>query len=1120
MRSERSASILLLAGDPSGTANTVRDHIRSFPRYSRHRVRTLDPCRPTRGRDVDLEEFDVVVIHYTLFLPGNGAIPPWLREKLRAFGGLKVQFIQDEYRTVDQVTEAMRDVEIDVLFSAVPERAVEKLYGGRLNGTEIVSTLTGYVPEDLYGMTTSPLERRTVEVGYRGRVVPYWLGALGQEKSAIGRDFLARAGPYGLKCDIGWGELDRLYGERWKRFLTSCRATLATESGASITDFDGSIEQRTQAYLDEHPNTTFADVHTSVLAPFEGNVIINVVSPRVFEAAALRTAIVAFPGEYSGVIQPDEHYVTLEKDFSNFDEVVARIRDLPALAAMVERTHADIVRSRRYSYETFVHGFDEIVAERSNANTHGRRRSLRRVRLDRDVRARSALGLRSVDKKTVRRVLAATRLVAVDVELRRLLAAYLGDAQLRKRVRPRRFREDLLRLGAIRRAHRGQPVTATRFSIEPTLNAATGTLALISRDGTSRGARLSAKTIEDALKSGSVREIVWNHRAVSTNFQYVPVRGRRSLRVNVGYHGQVGVHEFGALSAIAARHPDIVWRALRHLMSPARPYRPAPLTSAAVRLLPRVLVKRVLRAARDRYRSPSPIRKRRSFHKRTKPVRKVLRKRSRPVRRLSKPVRRVLRKRSRQPVRVLRRSKRAFAVKLNVQGLARSRPRVTDVAKQEPLEQEPRISGRTAPRIERHARRVLVVYWWRDRSDMRLAVEQHLHALDNGFDKVVYVNACRAQPRWLRYELFDAVVLHPTFLCLRMRRKFERERRAWAWLGELDCPKLALPQDEYNHADVLDEWLTELGVDHVFSNFDEPTRQPLYPQLSQRARFSVALTGYIDEETAAYCRAHARPLDQRPLDVVYRAAHRRFWLGSHGLLKQEIGDAVLERAAAHGLDVDISTDQADTIWGRAWLDFLLSGRAIVGVESGSSVLDRRGEIRARIDELLSADPSLTFDQVDAAMPRGWDSYAFFAIGPRHLEAVVARTAQVLIEGTYNGVLEPERHYIPVKRDLSNLDDALDRLHDVDYLEELTSRAYEEIYVPGRWTIKEFSDQLREAFDTSRGPSPRRPVRSGLRSATVATLRGLEAVGGLHERRIGLQRRLSAALACLRHAALH
>ena len=342
--------------------------------------------------------------------------------------------------------------------------------------------------------------------------------------------------------------------------------------------------------------------------------------------------------------------------------------------------------------------------------------------------------------------------------------------------------------------------------------------------------------------------------------------------------------------------------------------------------------------------------------------------------------------------------------------------------------------------------------------------------------RFVYVNVYERQPKQLRRESFDAVLLHTTFLGLRWTGKFEEYRSAWSWVGGLDCPKVALPQDEYCFAHVLDEWLLELGVDHVFSNFDEPARRLLYPRLSKQARFSFALTGYIDENTASYCREHARPLAGRPLDVVYRAGTVRFALGSHGLLKPAIGAAVLDRAGRHGLRVDISTRPEDTIYGRDWLDFLLSSRATIGVEGGSSAFDPRGEIVTRVRELVKADPSITYDEVDALMPAGWDSYEFFAIGPRHLEAVVTRTAQVLVEGAYSGVLEPERHYIPVKRDLSNLDEALERLHDVAYLEELTTRAYDEIYLAGKWTIRKFGEQLREAFALARRPSFRRRVR--------------------------------------------
>ena len=403
--------------------------------------------------------------------------------------------------------------------------------------------------------------------------------------------------------------------------------------------------------------------------------------------------------------------------------------------------------------------------------------------------------------------------------------------------------------------------------------------------------------------------------------------------------------------------------------------------------------------------------------------------------------------------------------------------------------------------------KVLVVYWWPADREMRVAVEQHLRALDRGGDEVVYVNAFLPPPRWIRLVDFDAVILHTTFLCVRWDPTFERYRRAFSWLRNVRCPIIALPQDEYDHAAVLDEWLGELGVTHVLSNFDAETRSPIYAVLNGKAQFGRALTGYIDEAAAAYCREHALPAAERPYDIVYRALRLPYWFGSHGQLKHEIGLAVAERAPAHGLRCDISTRPEDTIFGPGWLDFVMSGRAIVGAESGSSVLDRRGEIRVRIRTLLATDPTLTFEQVDASMPRGWDAYAFFAISPRHLEAVIARTAQILVEGEYSGVLEPDRHYIPVRRDLSDLDEALDRLRDVDRVDEMTTTAYEEVYLSGTWTTDRFADELRRMF----GTSPHHPASTACHRCSRsgrALARGAHAASGVGVARMwrGVHRR--------------
>lgn len=332
---------------------------------------------------------------------------------------------------------------------------------------------------------------------------------------------------------------------------------------------------------------------------------------------------------------------------------------------------------------------------------------------------------------------------------------------------------------------------------------------------------------------------------------------------------------------------------------------------------------------------------------------------------------------------------------------------------------------------------------------MRLTTAQHLSALAAAQPAdVVPYNAVNGAPRWLRHLRFDAVVLHTTVLTMRWNVWFEHWKRRLDWLADVDATKIAFPQDEYDHAHTNDEWLDELGVSVVCTVLDDAHRHALYPRLHGRAAFYDVLTGYVDMEAAR--RAERPPLHERSFDVVYRARHLPYWYGSHGQLKHRIGDEVLARAGRAGIRCDVSTRETETFLGHSWLQFLRRGRATVGSESGVSTLDRRGELRTQVSELLQDDPSLSFEQVAARMPAGWDDYRFFAVSPRHLEAVTTGTAQILVEGRYSGVLEPGRHYIPVRRDFSDLDEALDRLHDVGSLERMTQRASRDVVESGRY----------------------------------------------------------------------
>ena len=379
---------------------------------------------------------------------------------------------------------------------------------------------------------------------------------------------------------------------------------------------------------------------------------------------------------------------------------------------------------------------------------------------------------------------------------------------------------------------------------------------------------------------------------------------------------------------------------------------------------------------------------------------------------------------------------------------------------------------------------VVLLYWNPYGARMRDAVSRHLAAVAAAAPPrgLVSFNAVGGAPSALARLRPSAVILHNTFLATRWLSSFGAWRERGAWLGSLEAPKVALPQDDYDHADVLDEWLEELRVTAILTPLAEHTT--LYRRTRDTARVRPVLTGYVDPRLARTLTATVRPLRDRRFDVVYRATSLPYWFGRHGRLKRLVGDRAAAVAAARGWAADISTSEVVT--GRAWFEHLASGRTVVGCESGSSVVDLRGEVRRRVQQLLQANPGATFDEVDARMPAGWDGAPFAALSPRHLEAAMTGTAQVLVRGAYSGVLEAGRHYVPVEPDLSDLAEALATALDPAVGRQLADAARAELVESGSYDYERLTEVVRSELPERIGSA------SAWRAAAVAPARLLAA----------------------------
>ena len=87
----------------------------------------------------------------------------------------------------------------------------------------------------------------------------------------------------------------------------------------------------------------------------------NQISPRVFEVVTQRTAMVLIRGRYSGLIEPEEHYIPLEPDYSDIDTVLDRVQDIASLQAMADRAYEHVIASGTNSYSTFIRRMDDVI---------------------------------------------------------------------------------------------------------------------------------------------------------------------------------------------------------------------------------------------------------------------------------------------------------------------------------------------------------------------------------------------------------------------------------------------------------------------------------------------------------------------------------------------------------------------------------------------------------------------------------------------------------------------------------------------------------------------------------------------------------------------------------------
>lgn len=361
-RNQRQPLRILMLADSCHAANVVIEHINGFVRHSRHKITIKNPIHEPVPNLGWFLRFDAIIIHYSIYILGDYFLPQEWSARIERFPGVKAQIIQDEHRRVNAMKERMAVLGISAVFSSLEVENAQKVYSGEVcKNINFFSCLPGYVADSFFNFSPPSIAGRALDIVYRGRTLPAYLGRHAQEKKAIGDQVLEVATARGLKVDISSVEDQRIYGDDWFKFIMSSRATLGVEGGASIFDFDGSITESVNSYLLEHPEAKFEDVWIDCLAKYEGNVEHKTITPKIFEAIACKTALVLYPGKYRGVLKSGRHYIELARDGSNIHDVFEALSNDALVQDIVDCAYREILLSDDFHNNFYVKKIDSVL---------------------------------------------------------------------------------------------------------------------------------------------------------------------------------------------------------------------------------------------------------------------------------------------------------------------------------------------------------------------------------------------------------------------------------------------------------------------------------------------------------------------------------------------------------------------------------------------------------------------------------------------------------------------------------------------------------------------------------------------------------------------------------------
>lgn len=311
----------------------------------------------------------------------------------------------------------------------------------------------------------------------------------------------------------------------------------------------------------------------------------------------------------------------------------------------------------------------------------------------------------------------------------------------------------------------------------------------------------------------------------------------------------------------------------------------------------------------------------------------------------------------------------------------------------------------------------------------------------------------------IKARSWQAVIMHYTIFAMDIYYINDELSR---WLMDDPSLKICFFQDEYFNCPKRFDFLNQYSIDAVYTLVEPRHFRDTYQKYTTVPFLKYTIPGYVSDgmlTMAERIRTEQLPKD---MDITYRGRQIDYAWGAAGQEKHIIGEEFKKRTKGSGLIVDIETAEDKRIYGDDWYRFIARSKAVLGVEAGVSIFDVKDVVRLGVEELRKKNPNATNATLYTEVMEVWENNIFYrTISPRHFEAAALGACQILFEGIYSGIMDPWIHYIPLKKDFSNIDEVLTTFMDENKRQEITDNARRDMVDSNRYTYKAFI----KSFDT-------------------------------------------------------